>query len=106
MVHIVILFHTYTFAFIIFIFFFIRSTRFHIDGSEKMAIGQALLIKPSKQKTAIQQQKQQQQFQGQKIEQVNKPIVLQEQSLQFEQSLELVQTLLGASVGLAFSPDI
>lgn len=105
MVHIVILFHTYTFAFIIFIFFFIRSTQFHIDSSEKMAIGQALLIKPSKQKTAI-QQKQHQRLQGQEIEQVNKPIVLQEQSLQFEQSLELVQTLLGASVGLAFAPDI
>lgn len=56
-----------------------------------MAIGQALLIKPPRAKVALQQQ-------GQEIQQVNKASVLQEQSLKFEQSLELVQTLLGASV--------
>lgn len=69
-----------------------------------MAIGQALLNKPPKPKTAAQQQRQHQQPQRQEIEQVNKAILLQEQALQFEQSLELVQTLLGASVGLAFAP--
>jgi hypothetical protein len=58
-----------------------------------MAIGQALLTKPPKPKIP------QQQRQDQETKRLNNTVI-QEQSLKFEQSLELVRTLLGASVSL------
>ncbi|KAI5841344.1 HORMA domain-containing protein [Morchella snyderi] len=58
-----------------------------------MAIGQALLIKPPKAKIP------QQQRQEHETKTSNINTVIQEQSLKFEQSLELVRTLLGASIG-------
>ncbi|RPB07219.1 HORMA-domain-containing protein [Morchella conica CCBAS932] len=58
-----------------------------------MAIGQALLTKPPKPKIP------QQQRQEQVTKRLNNNTVIQDQSLKFEQSLELVRTLLGASIG-------